>query len=261
MNNTEYWKNRQAMAQTKILNRNIKDTEKLVAKVYKMTMARVVSDYCSTYEKLLATMEEGKTPTPADLYKLDKYYEMQNDITNQLRKLGYMQQDILTDSFFQAFEEHYKAIKFANLPEYKTLTEENIIQAINSIWCADGKSWSSRVWDNIADLTETLNEELIHCVVSGRNSSHLKKLLQERFDVSFSAADSLVRTEMAHIQTEAARKRYEDSGITQVQVWADKDERRCDVCGKLHQKKFYTYEAIPIPAHPRCRCCIVPVVE
>lgn len=66
---------------------------------------------------------------------------------------------------------------------------------------------------------------------------------------------------MAHIQTQAARKRYKDAGITEVEVWADKDERQCDVCGKLHQKRFPIHGAMPIPAHPRCRCTIIPVVE
>ena len=79
--------------------------------------------------------------------------------------------------------------------------------------------------------------------------------------MSYSRADALVRTEVAHIQTQAARQRYEDSGIEKVQVWADKDERRCEVCGKLHEKVYPVSAAIPIPAHPRCRCCIIPLVE
>lgn len=66
---------------------------------------------------------------------------------------------------------------------------------------------------------------------------------------------------MTHIQTQAARQRYLDYGISEVEVWADEDERRCDVCGKLHLKRFGIYEKMPIPAHPRCRCCIVPVVD
>lgn len=33
------------------------------------------------------------------------------------------------------------------------------------------------------------------------------------------------------------------------------------MCGKLHEKRFNIYETIPIPAHPRCRCTIIPVVE
>jgi SPP1 gp7 family putative phage head morphogenesis protein len=66
---------------------------------------------------------------------------------------------------------------------------------------------------------------------------------------------------MAHIQTQAAKQRYADAGLEEVEVWADKDERQCDVCGKLHQKRFPIGGNMPIPAHPRCRCCIIPVVE
>jgi SPP1 gp7 family putative phage head morphogenesis protein len=66
---------------------------------------------------------------------------------------------------------------------------------------------------------------------------------------------------MAHIQTQAAQKRYEDYGLKEVQVWADEDERRCEICGELHQKKYPIGAVMPIPAHPRCRCCIIPVVD
>ena len=136
-----------------------------------------------------------------------------------------------------------------------------VTQMINSIWVADGKSWSQRIWKNTELLAETLNEELIHCVAAGQKTTHLKNLLQERFNVSYNQADSLVRTELSHIQNQAAQKRYEDYGIREVQIWADKDERRCDVCGELHQKKYPIGAQIPIPAHPRCRCSIIPVVE
>lgn len=66
---------------------------------------------------------------------------------------------------------------------------------------------------------------------------------------------------MAHIQTEAARERYKASGLDKVEVWADYDERRCDVCGELHKTKHPINGVMPIPAHPNCRCCILPVVD
>jgi SPP1 gp7 family putative phage head morphogenesis protein len=108
---------------------------------------------------------------------------------------------------------------------------------------------------------ETLNEELIACVTTGKKTCELKQKLMERFNVSYSAADSLARTELAQVQTQAAKKRYEDYGIQYVQIWGDADERRCPICAKLHQKKYAVGEHIPIPAHPRCRCCIVPVID
>lgn len=66
---------------------------------------------------------------------------------------------------------------------------------------------------------------------------------------------------MANIQTQAARERYRNAGVAEVEVWADYDERRCDVCGELHKKRFPVNATMPVPAHPRCRCCILPVVE
>ena len=82
------------------------------------------------------------------------------------------------------------------------------------------------------------------------------------FKVSYSRADSLIRTEMAHIQTQAAAQRYKDAGLKQFEVWADEDERRCDVCGKLHQKRFFIGEQSKMPPfHPLCRCCVIPVIK
>lgn len=44
-------------------------------------------------------------------------------------------------------------------------------------------------------------------------------------------------------------------------MWADEDERRCEQCGKLHKKRYKVTEDAPIPAHPRCRCTIIPIIE
>lgn len=132
---------------------------------------------------------------------------------------------------------------------------------INQIWCADGKSWSSRVWNNTDKLQQALNDNLIECVVGGKKTTQLKDMLQKDFNVSYNRADSIVRTEMAHIQTQAAQERYKNAGVQQVEIWADKDERRCEVCGKLHETKYLVGSSIPLPAHPRCRCCIVPVIN
>jgi SPP1 gp7 family putative phage head morphogenesis protein len=257
----DYWKDREADALAKVTERSVKETEKLLAKSYRNSARKVIEDFEATYNKLLATIEDGKEPTPADLYKLEKYWQMNAKLNYELRTLGEQQEKILSKQFLKEFADVYEAISFNGKVAFSTISKEGMEKAINSIWCADGKTWSQRIWNNIENLTETLQEELIHCVTTGKQTSQLKKILQERFDVSFNQADMLVRTEMAHIQTSAAQQRYKDYGIAQVQVWADKDERRCDVCGELHQKKYSIYEKMPIPAHPKCRCAIIPVVE
>lgn len=256
-----YWKDRMANSQTKLTNKSIRQIEKQMKKYYGTAMNHVINDFEATYNRLLAATEEGRQPTPADLYKLDKYWQAQAQMRQELQKLGERQIVALSKTFEANFFEIYYSIGIPGLEAFNTVDTVMVQQLINHIWVADGKSWSQRIWENTEKLAATLNEELISCVATGKKTRDLKNMLQERFSVSYGQADALVRTELAHIQTQAAKQRYTDYGIQQVQIWADNDERRCEICGKLHEKKYPVGAHVPIPAHPRCRCCVVPVVE
>ena len=256
-----YWAERVAKAQTRLTNKSIRQTEAQLKKYYKQTMSSVIAEFEATYNKLLSTMEDGREPTPADLYKLDKYWQLQAQLRGELQKLGDRQAVLFSKNFELHFFDIYYSFGVPGATAFSTMSAEGARQMINQIWVADGKSWSQRIWHNTERLLETLNDGLIECVVSGKKTTELKNILQERFGVSYSRADALVRTEMAHIQTQAATQRYKDYGIQEVEIWADQDERRCDICGDLHQKRYPVGAQVPIPAHPRCRCCVVPVVE
>lgn len=262
MDSKEYWAERQAKAQERITSKNIKETEKQLHRYYKKTLDNVVGQFNVVYSKVISNIEDGVSITPADLYKLDSYWKMQGKLRHELEKLGDKQVSIFHKYFSEQFMDIYNSI---DIPDsgvaFSQINEEAVLQMINEIWCADGQSWSNRVWKNTDKLQQALNDNLIACVVSGASTEQLKKQLVEQFDVAYNRADSIVRTEFAHIQTQASRKRYEDAGVQEVEVWADYDERRCDVCGKLHQKIYPVYAKMPIPAHPRCRCCIIPVVD
>ena len=224
-------------------------------------MESTIGQFEKTYLHLISSIGDERNPTPADLYKLDKYWQMTAQLQKELDLLGNKQSRLLSSRFILQYEDIYKSIAIKDDLFFGTIDTNVVKQMINRIWCADGKSWSQRIWDNLTLLQQTLNDGLIECVVAGKKTTDLKHILQDRFGVSYNRADSIVRTEMAHIQTTAAQQRYIDAGIKEVQVWADKDERRCDKCGELHKKKFPVNSVMPVPAHPRCRCCIVPVVE
>lgn len=255
-----YWQDRQAAAQNNLTNKNIEEVNKQLIKYYQKAAKQIIKEFESTLDKLYTTVGEGRAPTPADLYKLDKYWQMQGQLKQKLESLGNKQYNLFFKNFVKEYAEIYEAIAFKNDLFFGKLNNSTIEQMISQIWCADGKAWSSRIWANTDKLQEALNENLIHCVLTGKKSSELKKILQEEFAVSHYRAESIVRTEMAHIQTQAAQQRYEDAGVQEFEVWADKDERRCEVCGKLHQKRYPVGAQVPIPAHPNCRCCIIPVI-
>lgn len=258
---SNYWAERMAKAQLALSNKSLRKIETQLARYYGITAKRVIEDFEKTYNKVLAQQAEGKQVTPADLYRLDSYWQMQGQLRQELQKLGEKQISLLTKHFELNFFEVYYGINIEGATAFSTIDAAGAMQLINSTWVADGKSFSQRVWDNTEKLVETLNEELIHCVTTGKKTTELKSILQERFNVSYNNADMIARTELAHVQTEAAKQRYKDYGIQQVEIWADPDERTCEICGKLHETKYPVGAHVPIPAHPRCRCCVVPVVE
>ena len=258
---SKYWLERMARAQEKLTDKNRKQVEKQMVKYYGTSMEHVIADFEATYNKLLTTVEEGKQPTPADLYKLDKYWKLQGQMREELQKLGNRQIAALSKAFELNFFEVYYSLNIDGMSAFSTIDKSMIQQMINQVWCADGLTWSQRVWNNISRLQETLNEGLIATVVTGKKTSELKKVLQERFGVSYNRANTLVNTELCHIQTEAAKKRYEDYGLQYFEVLVDEDSRTCEKCKELIGKKFPVNSAPPLPLHPNERCCLVPVVD
>lgn len=260
-----YWVDRQLRAQTAIADKTIEDIQKQLAKYYKSAAKNVIKEFEATYDKLIATVADGKEPTPADLYKLDKYWEMESQLKEELQKLGDKEIELLSEEFDKEWKEIYNALALKGEGAYSTIATDTAKAMLNTSWLGDGRNFSQRIWGNTERLAETLNEQLVHCVVTGKKDSDLRKLLQERFNVSFNQANTLVRTEVAHIQTEAAAQRYQDYGLKYYEfLGREEHDIGCD-CKKLDGKKFLYSEMkagknAP-PMHPNCRCAIVPVVD
>lgn len=256
-----YWAKRQAEIQNKLVKMSEKKIMRQMAKYYAAAAKNVIGEFEKTYNKLLAQQADGKPITPADLYKLDRYWQMQGALRQELRKLGEKEISLLTKQFEISFFDIYYALEIEGAEAFSTISKESVAQLINSSWVLDGKNFSQRVWDNTERLMETLNEQLVLTVTTGKKTTDLKNALQERFGVSYSRADTLVRTELCHIQTEAAKSRYESYGVQYFEVLVDPDERTCELCKALIGKRFSIHEASPLPVHPNERCAIVPIIE
>lgn len=256
----EYWARRNLLAQFNLTSKSIEELEEQLIKYYGKAQEKVIGQFVEIYEKVLSNIEEGRIPTAADLYKLDTYWQGQTQLRDILKELGNTEAELISQAFTAQYVEVYEAIALPGAETFSTMDLTIAHEIINQVWCADGKSWSERIWDNTAELAQTLEHELTQCLITGKKTTELKKTLQDRFNVSYHRADTLVRTEMAHIQNEAAKKRYMDNGITEFEIWAPKDERQCEYCGTLHRKRYPTGAALPVPAHPNCRCTVLPVV-
>lgn len=259
-----YWADRQQAQHDKITDRTIKDTQAALAKYYRIAAKSIIEEFEATYNHIQARAAEGYV-TPADLHALDRYVSMLQQVEQEAKKLGDNAVSLMREEFTSQWQEVYESTAVASEASFSTISTANAEVMVNKPWLADGKSFSQRVYGNIAYLLDTLEEELVSCVITGKSKSELKKKLQERFDISYRQAETLVRTETNHIQTEAARQAYEDAGVKKyMYLGREEHDIGCN-CKKLDRKVFEMSEAktgvnLP-PLHPNCRCTIKAVID
>lgn len=256
--NDNYWIDRNVAALNRLTDKGIAATNKQLAKYYSSCQKNIIYEFEKLYNELLAQNKAGIEPTPADLYKLDKYWQLQAQLQHELTRLGDRSNNLLSKRFVEQYKDVYSNVSLPSEQTFATISNEAATQMTRQIWCADGKDWSQRVWTNTAKLQNALNEQLIHCVLTGKKTSELKRILQGEFQASYHSANMLVRTEMSHLQNMAAMERYRDYGIQEYEVLADGS---CDDCHAYEGKRFPMNGEQIVPFHPNCRCCILPVVN
>ena len=171
MANHSYWQRRIESATNSLFNKSQSQIDKQLRKYYKSIAQQAISDYEAVYNKILAQQAAGKQITPADLYKLDTYWEKQAQLRQQLQKLGEKEISLLTKNFESTYFDTYHSISLKGMNIFNKLDNNIVNQVLNSVWCADGKTWSQRIWHNMSLLQETLDEGLIQCVAGGKSSS------------------------------------------------------------------------------------------
>ena len=159
-----WWAERQARALQRLSKTSEAKIKKQLTKYYQAAAKDTIEEFENTYNKILAQEAQGQQITPALLYKLDTYWQMLGQTREQLRKLGEKQVALLTKEFETNFFDIYYAIAPEGLTAFNTIDEAAARQLISGVWLADGKTFSQRLWGNVDELIETLNEQLIFFV-------------------------------------------------------------------------------------------------
>ena len=113
-------------------------------------------------------------------------------------------------------------------------------------------------------LTEEVSKNIQRVISDGMiKEQPLYKIVQEldgTFDLGESRARTIARTEIMTAVNQGAIDEYKAAGVEELEWLAALDEQMCDVCGDLHGKKWPAGSEPECPAHPNCRCCLVPVI-
>ena len=268
--NNRYWKRREMQQRAKLFNKSVTDLDKELAKQYGR-VAKVIK------RELLSTLEEIRNANgdiqPSDLYKSKRYYQMLNEVNNELNGLSSKQVTLTEEKLLEVYELQSE-ITANEFGLYNSVDRDAALTVIRETWCSDGRDLSQRIWRNRDLLMQKLEEGLFDFVSRGQPTAQLVtdliaeqvgpdiaefgSILDNDFREAYNNAQRLVRTETARVQTRATQDRYREAGFTKWRVLAEPD--CCEVCADLAEQVF-DIDDLVIPAHPNCRCAMVAVTE
>lgn len=171
--------------------------------------------------------------------------------------------EVYEDSVYKtAYEAQKLKGKFST---FKEVAKQDIETAVSKPWASDGKDFSGRIWENKAQLMNTLQTEMTRSFMIGEGVAPLINRIQKRFNVSFSNARRLVETETAYVQEKAMLDTYDALDVEKYQILAVLDLKTSDICRHLDKKVFDRKDAKPgitmPPFHCYCRSTTIPCIE
>ncbi len=262
---SDYWGNRlDAIAQNRF-DKSYEETIEQIKKLYDDASENIKNEIEAMVIKLA---EKGKL-NRSDLYNFNRYIRLQKTINNELIKLGGKENKIFADLFDKEFLNVFNATR-QEMGKYKEFCLYNPTMAktiINMPWL--GENYSSRIWKNTSKLSRVLKDNIEKTLLLGSSRSHmyksvmdeLKATVDDDMEKAYKNADRLIRTELMHTINESQRYCYKEAGYTKLEWLAYFDERTCDECASLNGTVVDITSKDVAPAHPRCRCTMIPVLE
>lgn len=244
-----------------------------------MRLLNELSDEASLDELLEKLRNGSKDESRADLLKrleapayqarLERLRQLQNQLDWIMQNVYQQEKDMNTSFYVDlAREAYYKNIfRIQQRAEvafsFGHISADMIDKVINSRW--SGENYSKRIWENTKALSQSLKEELLINLITGRSNRDAAEIIAHKFAVGSGRARTLVQTESNFLCTEMNFRSYKACGLGKYRYLATLDLRTCqDKCATLDGKVFLISERkigenCP-PIHPRCRCTTVAIV-
>ena len=207
-----------------------------------------------------------KLEAPAYRARIERLEQIQSQLDRIMRNV-YQQELALSTSHYAtlAEEAYYKSVfdiqqRSGYGFSFAKVDQKMIDRLLKSKW--SGKNYSTRIWNNTGALAQTLKEELLVSLVTGRTERETAEIVMRKFAQGSSQARRLIRTESSYITGQMDLQSYEECGIEKYVYLATLDLRTCqEDCAPLDGKIFPVKDAKPgvnmPPMHPWCRCTTI----
>lgn len=146
---------------------------------------------------------------------------------------------------------------------FSHVSRKQINQALQMKW--SGKHFSDRIWQNTQQLADSLKDELLISLLTGRTDRETAESIQAQCGGGAKQARRLVRTESCYMAGELTAQSYIDCGIKNYRYVAVLDLRTSKICRELDGKVFPVKDRkagvnYP-PMHPYCRSTTISVID
>lgn len=237
----------------KVVNKRIKQFKKIVSS-FLLRQRKVVS---SKYNK---TLKIGKSDSLKSLLK--------GSVENNT---DWIDTIILTDS---TFKDEFTAIieniyTTAIIESSKKLSATSAIttDVANAYSIAYSKKYAAKFVKGINETTRTiLKDEVTKAVADGLSTTELADNIKFSTAFSETRSDVIARTEIVNANIQGNLESWRQSDLVkEVEWYTGIDERVCPICNSNHKKVVamgspFPSGALHPPAHPRCRCDLLPVI-
>ncbi len=221
-------------------------------------------DSDKTKQELLRELE-----APAYRVRIERLQDLLQQVDRVMQEV-YQQEQLFDTSFFQNLSEatYYRSIY--NIQKrtgygfsFSNISQKQISQVLSMNW--SGSHYSQRIWKNTQELSETLKQELLVSLLTGRTDRETSEVIMNRCGAGAMQARRLVRTESCFLSGELTARSYEECGIEKYRYLATLDLRTSKICRELDGKIFSMKDRkagknYP-PMHPWCRSTTISVID
>lgn len=148
-------------------------------------------------------------------------------------------------------------------PEFAVQIDWNLVNQNALLWA------QTYAYDLVGGITQTTREKLQTALGEWLQAGEAFPALRERVQTIFDdpkRAELIAVTETTRAVAEGNTQAWQAANVWGREWRTARDELVCPVCGPLHQQRAMMGQAFPgnianPPAHPHCRCIVVPVVK
>lgn len=210
-----------------------------------------------------------KLEAPAYQARLERLRQLQNQIDYVMKNVYQQEKDFSTSHYIDlANEAYYRSIyrlqqRAGAAFSFGHVSAKQIDKVVGSRW--SGRNYSERIWRNTRLLAQSLKEELLINLVTGRTNLEVAEIIANKFAQGAFNARRLVRTESNYISGEMNFQAYDEAGIDEYMFMATLDLRTSKICRELDGKIFKTKDRkVGVnchPMHPWCRSTTIAVIS